>query len=303
MFSGTKRALILSGGGARGAYQAGVLKFLKEMGWEPDLISGTSVGAINAVAIGCGLKIEEIITLWKMLDKKNVYRMSFGRLIQNFFLRKGYTPLFQTEPLKELLSRYLDIAKLRKSKKEIIISAVNILTSELKFFHNSEIDIEHVLASSAIPILFPWQYIDGEPYWDGGVMANTPILPALEKGAKEIIVVLLSPVGGQKLPIPYTRMQALERVYEQSLIGSYQAFMTHMQWQKSTGKHRGFLDFFINKLFPREDFKIVTVAPERMLGFRSLLRFSHQQTEFLLTTGYNDARRQLADFFSLADKA
>ncbi|MCS7205491.1 MAG: patatin-like phospholipase family protein [Leptospiraceae bacterium] len=303
MFNKPKRALILSGGGARGAYQAGVLKFLKEMNWEPDLICGTSVGAVNAVALGCGLNIEEIILLWKAIEKKKVYRVSYWKQIQYYLLEDSFVPIMDTTPLRNLLEEYFDIRKLRSSKKEIIITAVSILNSQLKFFNNHEIDIEHIMASSAIPIFFPWQYINGEPYWDGGVMANTPILPALEKGAKEIIVVLLSPVGGQRLPLPKNRKQVLERVFEQSLIGSYQAFLAQLAWQKKIRWQKGILGFIAKKLFKAEEIKIATVAPVRMLGFGSLLRFTQQQTEILLQAGYNDARYQLAEFFELTKKA
>ncbi len=303
MLKKPKKALILSGGGARGAYQAGVLKFLKEMNWEPDLICGTSVGAINAVAIGCGLSVEDIILLWKAIEKKQVYKISIWKQIQYYLTRRNFVPLMDTEPLKNLLLHFFDISRLRNYDKEIIITAVNIFTSQLKFFNNKVIDIEHVMASSAIPILFPWQYIDGEPYWDGGVMANTPILPALERGVKEIIVVLLSPVGGQKLPLPKSRRQAIERVFEQSLIGSYQAFMSHIAWQKKIKWQKGLLGFMAKRIITIEDIKIATVAPVKMLGFGSLLRFTQRQADFLLHAGYNDARYQLAEFFKLVEKA
>lgn len=303
MFQKRKKALILSGGGARGAYQAGVLKFLKEMNWEPDLICGTSVGAVNAVALGCGLAPEEIALLWKTIEKKQIYKISFWKQIQYYLTRRGFVPLMDTEPLKKLLFQFFDIHKLRKSEKEIIITAVNVNTAQLKFFNHKVIDIEHIMASSAIPILFPWQYIDGEPYWDGGVMANTPILPALERGVKEIIVVLLSPVGGQKLPLPTTRRQAIERVFEQGLIGSYQSFIAHLAWQKKVKLQQGFLSFLVKRIITIEDIQIGTVAPIKMLGFSSLLRFTQQQADVLLHAGYNDARYQLAEFFELTKKA
>ncbi len=297
-----KRALILSGGGGRGAYQAGVLKFLKEMNWTPDLICGTSVGAVNAVAIGCGLSIEEIISLWRNIDNKDIYRLSFKQQLKYYLFKDGYLPVYDVEPLRRLLLQYYNIKALRNSKIEIIITTVNVLSAQLKFFNNKVIDIEHVMASSAMPILFPWQYIDGEPYWDGGVMANTPILPALERGAREIIVVLLSPVGGQKLYLPKTRKQALERVFEQSLIGSYQSFIAHLNWQKKMKSQFHFWNRMKKKFFTIDEMKIATVAPAKMLGFKSLTTFSSKQTEILLHQGYNDARYQLADFFEYNEK-
>ena len=293
-----KRDLILSGGGARGAYQVGVWKHLQEMGWEPDLICGTSVGAINATALGCDMQLDELINLWKTIERGRVYRISFWKQLLYFFTRRGFQPLMDTGPQKDFLTEQFDVRALRQSKYEIIITAVNILTSQLKFFNNDVIDIEHVMASSAIPILFPWQYIDGEPYWDGGIMANTPILPALERGVKEIIVVLLSPVGGESVPPPRTRGEAVEDIFEQSQIGSYKAFRAHLNWDRKVRAERGLL----GNLMPRRGFalgdvKIAAVAPERMLGFHSMMNFSRKQAHILIPEGYRDAKHQLAEFF------
>ncbi len=297
-----KRALILSGGGARGAYQVGVWKYLLEMNWKPDLICGTSVGAVNATALGCGLDLQEMIQLWRTIEHGRVYRISIWKQIVNFFTRRGFTPVMDTEPLKQLLLERLDIPVLRKSKMEIIITAINILTSQLKFFNKDIIDIEHVMASSAIPVLFPWQYVDGEPHWDGGIMANTPLLPALERRVEEVIVILLSPVGGLRMSLPITKQQALERVFELSLIGSYEAFMSHLAFEQKVRSGQGMLKNLMRRTLTLGDARIATVAPERMLGFKSILNFTSRQADQLIQEGYFDARNQLANFFGLVDE-
>lgn len=127
-----KRALILSGGGARGAYQAGVLRYLEEIQFKPDIICGTSVGAITATAMGCGMNAAEITKLWKSIEAKKVMRYSIWNDLVDIFV-KSYSPLTDTTPLKNLLYSYLDFRKLRKNPTEIIITAVNILTAELVF--------------------------------------------------------------------------------------------------------------------------------------------------------------------------
>jgi NTE family protein len=129
-------------------------------------------------------------------------------------------------------------------------------------------------------------------------MANTPILPALERGVKEIIVVLLSPVGGARLELPATRRQAIERVFEQSLIGSYQAFMAHLAWEQKLKGESGFFERLARRTLTLGDVRIATIAPDRMLGFQSLLNFSARQVDVLLRAGYNDARTQLSLFFN-----
>jgi len=295
------KALILSGGGARGAYQVGVWKYLQELGWHPDLICGTSVGALNATAIGCDMNLEELISLWKTIEHDRVYKLSLWRQLVHVLTRRGYAPFMDTEPLKNHLLEKLDIAKLRRSPIDIIITAVNILKSQLKFFSNRVLDIEHVMASSAIPILFPWQYIDGEPYWDGGIMANTPILPALERGCKEIIVVLLSPVGGSRLAVPGSRRQAIERVFEMSLIGSYESFMAHLSYEFKLRASQSLMQKIIRRTLTLGDTKIATVAPGQMLGFQSILNFSARQADMLIHEGYIDGKNQLAEFFGLEE--
>ncbi|PJZ52964.1 patatin-like phospholipase family protein [Leptospira adleri] len=288
-----KRALILSGGGARGAYQAGVLRYLEEIQFKPDIICGTSVGAITATAMGCGMNAAEITKLWKSIEAKKVMRYSIWNDLVDIFV-KSYSPLTDTTPLKNLLYSHLDFRNLRKNPTEVIITAVNILTAELVFFRNKEIDIEHVMASSAIPMFFPWQYVDGAPHWDGGVMANTPILPAVERGATDIVVVLLSPVGGIDMGLPKTRREGLERVFELSLIGSFQTVMSNMNFEKKKrkGKKSKLSSLLSIPSADRPELKIRTIGPRTSLGFGSILNFSQVQADYLISRGYEDARIQ-----------
>ncbi|PJZ82688.1 patatin-like phospholipase family protein [Leptospira meyeri] len=292
---GKKRALVLSGGGARGAYQAGVLRYLEEIHWKPDIICGTSVGAINACAIGSGMNSSRLSELWLKLNQKNIMRYSIWNMLKGLF-RKKYYPLVETYPLKKFIHENLDFAKLNESKTKVIISAVNILSSELKFFENPKLQIEHILASSAIPMIFPWQIIDGEPYWDGGVMANTPILPALTHEASEIVVVLLSPVGGMRvMDAPKTKDEALERLFELYLLGSYRSVEQGLEYRKAVMKGLTPIENFLLGL--RTEFKnakISVIAPKQMLGLVSILNFKKDQAELLLKQGYDDAK----DFFT-----
>lgn len=290
------RALILSGGGARGAYEIGVWKHLCEMKWRPDLICGTSVGAINGAAITAGLPLEDLLMLWKSIERGRIFRIPIWRRILNFILRRGFMAYMDTGPLRSLLVSEIEIGNIRKSEIELVISAVNVLSSEIAYFNNSSIGIDHIMASSAIPVLFPWQYIGGKPYWDAGAMVNTPIAPAVEREAKEIIVVLLSPVGGADLPLPRNHREAAERLFEHSLIGSFEAFRTHLSEEQ---RNSGFLDILYRGISAKRKMKIVTVSPEKMLGFHSMLDFSKKQADELIQAGYEDARTQLKDFFEL----
>lgn len=294
----TKKALILSGGGARGAYHAGVWKYLAEQNWVPDIICGSSSGALNAIAIGCGLTSKELIHLWESIQQDNIFNISILKQITNFFCHRGFYPLSDSKSLKKIFTDSLSLKKLKKSKFEIVISAVHVLNSRLRFFHNQEIRLEHIMASCAIPIMFPWSYVDGEPYWDGGVMANTPLLPAIQSGANEIIVVLQSPVGGAKMPEPTGKFRALERLFEQMLIGSYESFLSHMEWDYKNCESNERHSHTFNAGNGKEKIKILTVSPENMLGFPSILRFTKKQAAYLINEGYNTAQAQLTSLFT-----
>jgi NTE family protein len=292
-----KRALILSGGGARGAFQIGVWKYLQERKWTPDLVCGTSVGAINAVAIGSGMPIDRLFEIWTTFHGPMIYRIRMLRFLANLVFKRPLKPVMDTGPLRKMVTRHLDIDALRKSRMDVIITAVNVLTARLHLFNHHVIDIDHVMASSAIPILFPWQQIDGEPYWDGGVMANSPLSPALVRGIDEIILVLLSPVGNVPIAFPGSLSQAMELVFEHFLIGSCQTALAGRRWPAALNPEGCPSLAEGVETGERSDHRptIKIVSPSRMLGFRSLLNFSIHQARWLIDEGYRSARSQLVD--------
>lgn len=290
-----KKALILTGGGARGAFHIGVWKYLQEREWTPDLICGTSVGAINAAAIGAGMSVKHLNQIWTTYNRPMIYRFKLLKFLASALLRKPLRPLSDTGPLREMIAKNLDLSALRQSPIDIIITAVNLLNGRLYLFNQHEINFDHLMASSAMPIIFPWQYIDGEPYWDGGVMANSPLFTALQKKMDEIIVVLLSPVGHVDLPFPETLMKGLELVFEHLLSGSYQATrpVSNRNRLQIDGAN-AYWQTLADKGAPSGRPPTVrVVAPSRMLGFRSLLNFSSRQARRLLQEGYHNARRDL----------
>ena len=220
-----KRALVLSGGGARGAFQVGVWQYLREINWTPDLICGTSIGAVNAAAIGSGMSVERLIDIWKTHNRSEIYRFKALKVLSSALYGRPFKAVLDTTPMRAMLTRHLDLETLRRSPIEIVISAVHLATGRLHLYNQDVIEIDHLMASSAMLILFPCQPIRGELYWDGGVMANSPLFIALERKIEEIIVVLLSPVGHRPLPPPTTMREGLERLLEHFLIGSCQTAM------------------------------------------------------------------------------
>ena len=299
-----ERALVLSGGGFRGSYQVGVLRYLNEMGWKPDLICGTSAGALNAVGIGCGYSPDDLKTVW-LEQSIGSYKLSWRAQLKHFLFRKGFVPFFDVSIFQKRVAKLLDIKALRSSKIEIIITAVNVLTSELKFFSHKVIELEHLMASCSIPILFPWQYIDGEPYWDGSVLMNTPLLPALERKAKEIIVVPLIPGAGETAkPLPTSRKEAVSRLFEQVLEGgSYSIFLAHLNWDDKIRARRNFWQNILEPRLGHQRCKIEIVTPtDRSITIRTGLKASKEQIHSMIVQGYRDAKIQLKEFFDASKK-
>ena len=141
-----KRALILSGGGARGAFQVGVMKYLNEINWEPDLVCGTSVGAINAVAYGSGMSIDHMTRLWQTYRRKKMFRVTLPILLRSLKSRKQFSPMSDTRPLKKLLETNINIDALQNSKPDILISTLNMITGQIAYFNQHAIKIKHIMA-------------------------------------------------------------------------------------------------------------------------------------------------------------
>ena len=158
------------------------------------------LGSITGAAIASGLSAAELRELWCSIDSAQVLRRrrwrNFVHWVKRLFGRaQGFAPLFDTTPLRELLSEKLDFAALRTSEIELIVPAVRILDAAVKYFEGRSIGVEHIMASSAIPVVFPWQEIGGEAYWDGGLAVNTPLLPAIQRRAREVVVILFVPIA------------------------------------------------------------------------------------------------------------
>ena len=296
----TRRGLVLSGGGGRGAYQAGVYKYLTEQGYMPEIISGTSVGAINTVALGCGLNADQLIALWQTINVGKVMKYRFFRMIMDFFLNR-MSPIADPAPLENFLSENLNFDVLRTNHTQVYISATNILNGELELFTNHQITVKHILASAAIPMVFPWQKIANKMYWDGGLMANTPILPLIERDIRDIVIVLLSPIGNVEIEEPKNRGEALERVFELIQIGSFQNFKYSIESGKSlsnvslTDMLKSQLKGFVDDIIRGGEFKLRIVSPKTSLGMASILNFSPKHADRLIKIGYEDAKEQLGD--------
>ena len=178
--------LALGGGGARGAYEAGVLKALEELNIEVGAITGTSIGAINAagyLSAGIGT-VEEV---WRLIDKDSIIDVNAESLIDS--LKNGG---FDYEKPFSMLREYLDESSIRNNPIDFGIVTVNLTDRDPVVVFKEDIPegkiIEYVLASANHPVLKRFE-IDGDKYMDGGIYDNLPIEPLIRKGYRDIIVV------------------------------------------------------------------------------------------------------------------
>ena len=200
----TCRGLVLAGGGAKGSYQVGAYRALKELGWQPDIITGTSVGCLNAALFVLD-KVSEAEELWKNLDIHGVLEMPDGKTpeeLQNFLLDTVRSGGLDLEPLGDVIDRYLDEDALRAApvRYGLVMTEMNTLKSiqlTLDQIPQGRLK-EYMMASSAcFPALRP-RTIDGVKYIDGGWRDNMPLTLAASMGATELVAVDIEGVGYNK---------------------------------------------------------------------------------------------------------
>jgi NTE family protein len=178
-------AFVLSGGGNLGAAQVGMLQALDDAGIRPDLVVGTSAGAINGSWVAAGGDIRELGSLWRGLRRADVFPF---RPVTGFLGAIGArNHLVSQGPLRSLLAKHLLLERIEEAVIPFHVIATDVLKGvDVRISHGPA--LEAVLASTAIPAVFPPVVIDGTPLMDGGVVDNTPISHAVELGAETIWV-------------------------------------------------------------------------------------------------------------------
>lgn len=169
MYQGKKVGLALSGGGARGVAHIGVLRALGEKGIEPDVLSGTSAGAIVATWYAAGLSLEQML---EIVAESSLFK-AFKIVIPN-------TGLTSLSYLKERLAKVIPEDNFSTLKKPTFIAISNLNKGQLEVKSEGPL-FDVVTASSSIPLLFKPVEIEGEVYVDGGVFCNLPVAPIKEE--------------------------------------------------------------------------------------------------------------------------
>jgi len=181
-------AFVFAGGGSLGAVEVGMVHALVERGVRPDFVVGASVGAINAVYYAGApdaAGVERLAGVWRRLRRADVFPVSMVRGVLGFL--RGSTSLVDPSALRALIARELPYARLEDARIPCRVIASNLLDgSEVVLSTGSAVDA--LLASAAIPGVFPPVELDGEHLIDGGISSNTPLSTAIELGARRVIV-------------------------------------------------------------------------------------------------------------------
>jgi NTE family protein len=242
--------LVLQGGGALGAYQAGAFDALCTNATEPDWVAGISIGAINAALIAGNKpehRLQRLKEFWHRLSSglqgplllpSQQGRTAFNEMsswltmlygIPGFFSPRTVSPVFaspgsetaisyyDTAPLRATLAELVDFDLLNSGKMRVSVGAVNVMTGNFRYFDSSKerIGPEHIMASGALPPGFPPVQIGHEYFWDGGLVSNTPLQYVIEetKGQKDLCIFQVD-LFSAKGALPRTIMEVAEREKE-----------------------------------------------------------------------------------------
>jgi NTE family protein len=236
--------LVLQGGGALGAYQAGVFQALHEAGIEPDWVIGTSIGAINAALIAGNKPENRVIRLrefWRRMDRGVMSDFMsqmpfFGAAAANFMtmaqgLRGFFAPnplafmgmnvplgaeqaaFYSTTELERNLSELVDFDIVGKVAPRLTVGAANVRTGEMRYFDSRDetLSIKHVMASGALPPAFPAVRIGEDLFWDGGILSNTPVEAVFDDTNRKNSLIFAVHIWNPNGPEPTTLNQVFHR--------------------------------------------------------------------------------------------
>jgi NTE family protein len=217
--------LVLSGGGAKGAYEAGVAAVFVEHGLPIRLVAGSSAGALNAAMIADG-RVDRLETLWRGLSRDRVYALRapvlFAGLLPGWLTllaldRAG--SLFDPQPLRELLDASLDLERVRASPVRLLVITSDLARREPRLFDNQTVTREALMAAAAVPGAFPAVDVHGTLLVDGGLTGRAPVLEALAAApGVERAVVVMSYAPDERGTPPTTMRRALEEAFEMGMI-------------------------------------------------------------------------------------
>ena len=236
---------MLQGGGALGAYQAGVYEALTNTAYQPNWVAGVSIGAINAALIAGNppeRRVARLREFWERVssgmsylapsfrrasrrlqpvlgallgDRRRAW-LSMGPRAPQFWSLTGAdtrTSIYDTAPLRDTLLSLIDFDLINSKKVRLSVGAVSVTTGNSVYFDNMSHTIgpEHVMASGALPPAFPAVEIDGHFYWDGGIVSNTPLQYVLDTRGTADLLVLSVDLFSARGELPTTLADVMAR--------------------------------------------------------------------------------------------
>ena len=239
-------ALVLQGGGALGAYQAGVYETLRDAGYEPNWVAGISIGSINAAIIAGNAPEDRVPRLkdfwhrvtadfpWAPPRLGNEARRLFNNVSASMSMMAGQSGFFKsrippsalrpngspgalsvydTSPLYQTLLELIDFDRINHGKMRLSLGSTNVRSGNFVYFDSAKCEITplHVMASGALPPGFPSIEIDGEAYWDGGLVSNTPLSYVLEVDAAKDTLVFQIDLFSSRGNLPQNLLEVEQR--------------------------------------------------------------------------------------------
>jgi NTE family protein len=272
--------LVLQGGGALGAYQVGVYEALHEAGIAPQWVIGTSIGAINAALIAGSKPDERVAKLcdfwsrvqndhfvpgglpaWAATATRNMIAITGG--VPAFFtpnpmafmgphnqLGAEAAGYYSVEPLRRTLEELVDLDQLNSGETRITVGASCVRTAEMRYFDSRDMPLrlDHILASGALPPGFPPVRIDGELYWDGGILSNTPVEVVFDDNPRRNSLVFAVHIWNPHGPEPETIWEVMNR---QKDVQYSSRAVSHIQRQRQLHRMRHIIAE-LSKLIPEE---------------------------------------------------
>lgn len=214
--------LVFSGGGAKGAYEAGLALALRERGVVPAVVAGTSSGAITAVMVAAGDE-ERLAGIWRTIRRDDIFAyrapLALGGLLPGWLalpILLRARGLLDPAPLRATLTRHVDFGRVRVSPTRVLVVATDLRSGAPHRFDNATVSVDALMASAAVPGLFPPVEVDGALLVDGGVVQRAPTLELLDAHPVQRVLVVLG--YESEAPAEATVQAVLERALELALV-------------------------------------------------------------------------------------
>ncbi len=263
--------LALSGGAALGAYQAGALKAIFEAQLDIRAVAGSSIGALNGYLAATG-QISELLNFWRTIDQKKIITMeSFAK-----FFFTGANALLSDQMQRTLVNQAVSLVSLNSSKRKYRAAAISLRTGKLHYLRGEDAQSDEelrdfVLASAAVPGVFPPIKIKDEYFIDGGLVRNTPI-DALENERIDSVIAI--------------SMEPEEYADEEKINTSHLALRTVSIFFRSQANDAVERAAMSPKLRKK---KIYLLRPQHTLGMQQY-EFDSRKIEQLIEQGYNTTK-------------